>query len=159
MKGEKRLVEEGKGKGHPKCVCVCVCVFAQDSLGDSLQGKRKQRKVWHKEDREISGSRREWWGRRPGGGERPEIDVGMPASWEGGREGRREAAHVWERQWCQHFLLDWSRDPCQVNILEIDSIKAEPAGGGGGAATSPFPLWGVLNEPGFFHVCDKVVSE
>ena len=42
MKGEERLVEEGKGK-EPTEECLCVCV--QDSLGDSLQGTRKQREV------------------------------------------------------------------------------------------------------------------
>ena len=97
MKGEKRLVEEGKGKGHPKCVCVCVCARAQDSLGDSLQGKRKQRKVWHKEDREISGSRREWWGRRQGGGERLD-DRCRNAGELGGREGGKEGGRTCVRE-------------------------------------------------------------
>lgn len=63
----------------------------------------------HEEDREISGSRRGWWGRRLGGGERPE-DGCRNAGDLGGREGGRP--HMCERDndvsisfWTGHVIL------------------------------------------------------
>lgn len=57
-----------------------------------------------------------------------------------------------ETMMSQHFLLDWSRDPCQVNRLEIDSIKRQSLLGERRGGRCHFTLSSLrsLNEPGFF---------
>lgn len=84
------------------------------------------------------------------------MDVGMRAILGGRREGR---PHMCERDngGCQHFSLDWSCDPCQVNRLER-LHKGRASKGEAGAGRCHFTL-SSLRSPeraGFFHVCDKV---